>query len=78
MKVTVIATGFEPYPNMRDSVLASSTGAAPPTSTMATPAHPADPVTTAGSGTALPRIDLEEDDLDVPAFLRRRSQLDTI
>jgi len=78
MKVTVIATGFEPYPNMRDSVLASSTGAAPPTSTMGTPAHPADPVTTAGAGTALPRIDLEEDDLDVPAFLRRRSQRDTI
>lgn len=71
VKITVIATGFEPYPNMRDSVFGHETGVAPgrparePAPFLRTDEPDSTPQPSAG-------LDLEEDDLDVPAFLRQR------
>ncbi len=66
LKVTVIATGFEPYPNMRDSVPSGQASMLPTTEPVGATMLATDAV---GGGT-FRRIDLEEDDLDVPAFLR--------
>jgi len=77
MKLTVIATGFEPYPNMRDSVFSRHESIAPAADETAGTTAFTDGDSdgqadvsgeSAGSARAL---DLEEDDLDVPAFLRR-------
>ena len=68
VKVTVIATGFEPYPTMRSGVLAGQATAHPGAGAPA--AHDASPLTPPAG------LDLEEDDLDVPAFLRRSDPLE--
>ncbi len=76
VKITVIATGFEPYPTMRDSVLSQRASIAPGygapsghdpllTETGADPA-------TSGAESGFANVDLEEDDLEVPAFLRQQ------
>lgn len=77
LKVTVIATGFEAYPNMRQSVLSQGASATPPASTspdgmFLSPDTGVAPATT-GFDTPL-AVDLEDDDLDVPAFLRQERQ----
>ena len=68
VKITVIATGFEPYPTMRDSVLTQGSSIAPglqaPTPTTIT----AD----AAGDNSFANVDLEEDNLEVPAFLRQQ------
>jgi len=69
VKITVIATGFEPYPTMRDSVLSQRSSIAP--------SFPAASTTDSGLGEtgadeAAANVDLEEDDLEVPAFLRQQ------
>jgi cell division protein FtsZ len=68
IKITVIATGFEPYPTMRDSVLTQGSSIAPglqaPTPTTIT----AD----AAGDNSFANVDLEEDNLEVPAFLRQQ------
>ena len=76
IKITVIATGFEPYPAMHDSVLSQRASIAP--------SYPAAAATgsgstqtganeaTASAESAFANVDLEEDDLEVPAFLRQQ------
>lgn len=75
VKITVIATGFEPYPTMRDSVLSQRGSIAPSYSTSTD--HPealggGAPEATAGGEHSFASVDLEEDDLEVPAFLRQQ------
>ena len=75
MKITVIATGFEPYPTMRDSVLsqrASIAPAYPAAATDPSPAQTGASEATASSESAFAGVDLEDDDLEVPAFLRQQ------
>ncbi len=67
VKITVIATGFEPYPTMRDSVL-SQRGSVSPGVAAEIPAPVSEPT---GEAT-FANVDLEEDDLEVPAFLRQQ------
>lgn len=75
VKITVIATGFEPYPTMRDSVLSQRASIAPPFSTTSTETEPISGAAPAGAATGesgFASVDLEEDDLEVPAFLRQQ------
>ena len=75
VKITVIATGFEPYPTMRDSVLSQRASIAPPFSTTSTETEPiggAAPAGAAAGESGFANVDLEEDDLEVPAFLRQQ------
>jgi cell division protein FtsZ len=68
IKITVIATGFEPYPTMRDSVLSQRSSIAPGYET-----ESSDVVAPGPSGeSGFANVDLEEDDLEVPAFLRQQ------
>ncbi len=80
IKVTVIATGFEACPSMHDSVLAHRGAVTPPARPADAPYFAAD---TAAAGNqpdpaadtpaaAYKAFDLEEDDLEVPAFLRHQ------
>ncbi len=76
IKITVIATGFEPYPTMRDSVLSQRASIAP--SYPAAAGNGSDQAGTAAdeaastAESAFASVDLEEDDLEVPAFLRQQ------
>jgi len=74
IKVTVIATGFEPCPNMHDSVLAHRDAATPTARPVDAPYFTADAAESAPDTptAAYNAFDLEEDNLEVPAFLRHQ------
>jgi len=76
IKITVIATGFEPYPAMHDSVLSQHASIAPSYPAAAATGSGATQTganeATASAESAFASADLEEDDLQVPAFLRQQ------
>lgn len=76
IKITVIATGFEPYPAMHDSVLSQRASIAPSypaaAATGSGPTQTGANEATASAESAFANVDLEEDDLEVPAFLRQQ------
>ncbi len=71
IKITVIATGFEAYPHMQPVVIPEHESVAPTAPSLEDTAS-----YTVGErelSVAQHGVDLEEDDLDVPAFLRQHS-----
>jgi cell division protein FtsZ len=76
IKITVIATGFDPYPAMHDSVLSQRASIAPSYPAAAATGSGATQTganeATASAESAFASADLEEDDLQVPAFLRQQ------
>lgn len=74
IKVIVIATGFEPYPNMGHQVLSQHDSVAPNLTTTPAAGFQAPDQRTMSGRAPLNSLDLEEDDLEVPAFLRHQGQ----
>lgn len=72
VKITVIATGFEPYPNMRDRVFGHESHVSPGVDAKESTSFLRPPADAGTGSSGLETLDLEEDDLDVPAFLRQR------